>query len=317
MYPGIELRLYRYVAALAEELNFTHAALRLHLSQPTLSAQIRDLEMELGVRLFERTKGGQRVTLTTAGEAFAEEARLTLFHAGRAVETARVANGQHRGLWSLGYSPLIDLRILSKVHRHLSEVHPAAEIRLVSAHSSELANGLMRGRPQAGLVILPVREAGLTCEGFYREALVLALPEPHPLASKAEIEITDLHELPLVTMRGDIEPRFGDDLSRVFRMWRIRPTILHEATTQAEALEFAAEVGAAALTISSAQYPGRAKTVLRGFVDGLLTAETGLAYLGRNGSPILTSLKKFLLEMFQPLAAGRIRHERAEQMNLF
>jgi DNA-binding transcriptional ArsR family regulator len=66
MYPGIELRLYRYVAALAEELNFTHAALRLHLSQPTLSAQIRDLEMELGVRLFERTKGGQRVTLTTA-----------------------------------------------------------------------------------------------------------------------------------------------------------------------------------------------------------------------------------------------------------
>ncbi len=143
------------------------------------------------------------------------------------------------------------------------------------------------------------------------------MPERHALTGKAEIEITDLHDLPLVTMRGDIEPRFGDDLSRVFRMPRISPVILHEATTQAEALEFAAEVGAAALTISSAQYPGRAKTVFRRFVDELLTAATGLAYVGRNGSPILTSLRKFLFETFQPLAAGRIRDERAGQMNLF
>src|ERR1700687_2121369 len=317
MYPGIELRLYSYVSALVEELKFTHAAFRLHLSQPTLSAQIRDLEMELGLRLFERTKGGQHMTLTAAGEAFAEEARLALLHADRAVEGARAANGRHRGPWSLGYSPLIDLRVLSKVRQHLSKTHPSAEVRLVSAHTSEQANGLTRGKLQAGLVILPMRGNGLTSEGLYREALVLALPERHPLTSKAEIEITDLHELPLVMIRSDIEPRFGDDLTRVFRMARIRPRIFHETTTQAEALEFAAEVGAAALTIPSARYPGHTKTVFRSFVDELLTAEIGLAYVGHNGSAILTSLKKFLFDTFHPLAARRSHDDPAGQMNLF
>ena len=115
MYPGVELRLYRYVSVLAEELSFTHAALRLKVSQPTLSAQVRALENDLGVRLFDRDKGSQRMRLTSAGEAFAEEARLTLFHADRAVGSARTAAGQHKGPWSLGYSPLINLQILSKV----------------------------------------------------------------------------------------------------------------------------------------------------------------------------------------------------------
>src|SRR5213592_2882697 len=129
MYPGVELRLYRYVVVLAEELNFTRAAARLHVAQPSLSKQIRELENYLGAQLFERTK--RDVRLTAAGEAFTAEARLTLFHADRAVQGARAAKGQYRGPWSMGYSPLIDLRILSKVRGHLSSTHPAADVRLV------------------------------------------------------------------------------------------------------------------------------------------------------------------------------------------
>jgi DNA-binding transcriptional LysR family regulator len=97
MYPGIELRLYRYVSVLADELNFTQAAMRLNVSQPTLSTQIRDLERELQAKLFERTKGGQQVVLTASGEAFAAQARLTLLHADRAVQEARAAQGQPIG----------------------------------------------------------------------------------------------------------------------------------------------------------------------------------------------------------------------------
>ncbi len=160
----------------------------------------------------------------------------------------------------------------------------------------------------------------MTCEGLYREALVLALPERHPLAAKTDIEISDLHELPVVLIRGDIEPRFGEDLNRIFGVARICPRVFHEATTQAEALELVSEGATAALTMPSAQYPVRDRVVFRRFLDEFLTAETGLAYLGTNHSPILESLRKFLFETFQPLRADGIdgsRDGRARQMKLF
>jgi len=315
MYPGIELRLLRYVAVLAEQLNFTRAAARLHVAQPSLSKQIRELEEYLGLKLFDRTK--REVRLTAAGEAFATEARQAILHAERAVLGARAANGQHKGPWSLGYSPLIDLRILPKVRQHLSVTHPADDVRLVSAHTSEQADRLIRGDLQAGLVILPLNEEGLTCECLHRETLVLALPKYHLLTHKAHIEITDLHELPLVTIRGDIEPRFGEDLRRIFGVTRIRPRIFHRATTQPEALEIVSEGSAAALILSPAQYPVRESIVFRRFVDEFLTAEMGLAYLGETGSPILKTLRKFLFETFQPLDASKFCDCQLTQMKLF
>lgn len=178
----------------------------------------------------------------------------------------------------------------------------------------------MRGTLQAGLVILPVREEGLTCEGLYREPLLLALPEGHALTRKAEIAITDLYELPLVTLRGDIEPRFGEDLNRIFAVARILPRTFHEATTHAEALELVSENGVAALTMPWVQHPARQGIVFRRFVDEFLTAETGLAYLGENGSVIFGSLRNFLFKMFQPLGsngAGGLRNGRTKQMKLF
>jgi len=100
-------------------------------------------------------------------------------------------------------------------------------------------------------------------------------------------------------------------------MARIRPRVFQEVTTEGEALALVAEVGVAALALSSAQYRPRGHIVFRRFVDELLTAEMALAHFGQNGSPILTSLRAFLLETFQPLTAGRFRETRLRQMNLF
>jgi DNA-binding transcriptional LysR family regulator len=315
VFPGVELRLHRYVVAIAEELNFTRAADRVHVAQSALSRQIQHLENDLGFALFERDHRGVR--LTVAGEAFAAESRLALFHAQRAVEAARAARGQHRGPWTLGYSPLIDLRMLARIQQNLSQAHPRTEVRLASAHTSEQADGLIRGRLQAGLVILPLRQHGLTTEGFYRQALLLALPELHPLAKKPAVEVGDLNELPLITIRSDIEPRFGEDLRRIFETAHVRPSILREATTQAEVLELVSEGSIAALTMPSAQHPPRDRVVFRDFVDGFLTAEIGLAHLAESESAILASLRKFLWDTFQPLGRTGFRDGRARQMALF
>jgi len=309
MYPGIELRLYRYVAVLAEELNFTQAALRLHVSQPTLSTQIRDLESEIDAKLFERTRGGQQVCLTASGEAFATQARLALVHADRAIQEARAAYGKHVGTWDLGYSPLIDLRILSKIRHYLSDAHPASDVRFVSGHTAEHMEGLVRGRLQAGLVILPARKYEVTFEGLHRERLILALHKQHPLTRKKHIEVTDLHELPLVKIRGDIEPRFGDSLRRLFSVIRVRPRIFHEATNQAEALEVVSQESVAALTTPAAQHSANDQVVFRKFLDEILIADTGLAYFGAPASPLLRSLRKFLSDTFQPLGSGSFSTE--------
>lgn len=314
MYPGIELRLYRYVSVLAEELNFTQAALRLHVSQPTLSTQIRDLERDLNLKLFERTRGAQQVVLTASGEAFAAQARLALLHADRAVQEARAAHGQHAGTWNLGYSPLIDMRIVYKVRRYLSDAHPAVDLRFVSGHTAEHIDGLMRGRLQAGLVILPPLEDRVTFEGLHRERLILALPKEHPLAAKKQIEITDLHELPLVKIRGDIEPRFGQSLKRLFTLIRVRPRIFQEATNQAEALDLVSQDGIGALTTPAAQHGATDRVVFRKFSDEILIADTGLAYFGEPLSPILKSLRQFLAETFEPLREG---WDGEKQMALF
>ena len=255
--------------------------------------------------------------LTAPGEAFAAEARLALLHADRAVQVARAAHGQHTGTWNLGYSSLIDLRILYKVRRYLSDEHPATDFRLVSGHTAEHVDGLMRGRLQAGLVILPNREHPVTFEGLHRERLILALPKQHALTTKKHIEITDLHELPLVKIRGDIEPRFGESLKRLFALIRVRPRIFHEATNQAEALEVVSQDGVAALTTPAAQGPPTDRIVFRKFLDEILIADTGLAYFGEPVSPILRSLRKFLSETFQPLGGIREHEGRGSQMGLF
>jgi LysR family hca operon transcriptional activator len=317
MYPGIELRLYRYVSVLAEELNFTQAAHRLHVSQPTLSSQIRDLERELDVKLFERTRGGQQVVLTSSGQAFAAQARLALAHADRAIHEARAAHGQHAGIWNIGYSPLIDMRIVSKVRRYLSDAHPAADSRLVSGHASEHVEALTRGRIHAAVVILPVIENRVVFEPLHRERLVLALPKQHPLTVKKHLDVTDLDELPLVKIRGDIEPRFGNSLKRLFSLIRVRPRIVHEATTQSEALQVAAQEGIPAITTPVAQYGSNEHMVFRKFADEILTVETGLAYYGEPVSPLLKSLRAFLTETFQPLAGPFLPDDHGRQMILF
>jgi hypothetical protein len=203
------------------------------------------------------------------------------------------------------------------VRRFLSDAHPALDVRLVSGHTSEHVHGLMQGQLQAGLVILPPTESRVTFESFHTDNLMLALAKTHNLTSKKHIEITDLHHLPLVTMRGDIEPRFGRSLKLLFDLIRVRPQFFHDTTNQTEALEIVAQEGVAALTTPAAQHPTNDRVVFRKFNNEILYLNTGLAYFGEPVSPILKSLREFLSGAFKPLASSWDKEQLAGQIALF
>ena len=132
----IDLRLMRAAVAIAEELNFSRAAVRLHISQPALTKQIQDLEGFLKTKLFDRDH--QRVTLTEAGRAFVAEAQLSLLHHHRAIQAAKAAAKGAEAILNIGHSPYADpllTSIVSSVHLPL---YPNLRLQISSDYSPEL-----------------------------------------------------------------------------------------------------------------------------------------------------------------------------------
>ena len=143
MYPGIELRLLRYVVAVADELHFTRAALRLHVAQPSLSRQMRDLENDLGVELFDRTNC--HVHLTQAGRMFVKEAAKALSRSEPAAHLAKTSSRSKKETVSIGYSPNINLQLLSIIRSIYSSYQPEFGLELVSSHTQGQVKALLEG----------------------------------------------------------------------------------------------------------------------------------------------------------------------------
>ncbi|WP_077001366.1 LysR family transcriptional regulator [Variovorax sp. KK3] len=199
----MELRHLRYFVAVAEELNFTRAALRLHIAQPPLSIQIRALEEELKVRLLERDK--RRVFLTQAGRHFLDRARAILQQVDVAKGEAQSAASGDIGRVALGYtaSSMLSLALpaaLQRFRRAYPQVvltlHEMTSLdQLDAVHGRSLDVGILR-RPD---VAIP---PGIVIEKWYQSPLVAAVPRGHPLAGAA-IHIADLRDEPLLTYPRD------------------------------------------------------------------------------------------------------------------
>ena len=282
MYPGVELRVLRYVIAVAEELHFSRAALRVHVAQPSLSKQIRELECDLGVKLFDRTN--RHVQLTHAGRIFVKEATKALAHAERAVLLARATNSVETDSILVGYTPRINPRVLS-IARNLSlSYKPQLNLTFVSSHTLDQVQALLQGTIHAGLVTLPVRNESLVVKSLVREPLAVVVPESHSLASKRELRTTELRDLPVILRARRLHPASYDHLQKLFRRVGYSPNVVQEVTTEAEALYMVAEgMGIAFMKISAIplECPG---IVYRRFREPSLIEETGIAYRRDNRS---------------------------------
>src|SRR5215470_7289796 len=170
----MELRHIRYFVTVAQELHFGRAAARVHIAQPSLSRQIRDLEAELGLQLFERNR--RRVSLTAAGTTFFEEAQLLLARTADAVTAARAAARGERGRLRIAYIPSVVLGGLPEIIRSFRARLPGVEVQLEEMPPAQQIEALRAGRVDVGFARGPVADAGLATETVFEEPLIAALP---------------------------------------------------------------------------------------------------------------------------------------------
>jgi LysR family hydrogen peroxide-inducible transcriptional activator len=189
----VNLRDLHYLVALAELRHFGRAADACHVSQPTLSTQIRKLEDELGVALVERAP--RQVMLTPAGTDIVERARRVLAEVAQMRETARRTTDPEAGSVRLGMFPTLGPYLLPHVVPTLRTRFPRLELLLVEEKTEALLAMLRAGRLDAAVLALPLHDEGLHCEPLFAEPFVLAVPAGHPLANRRELTLSALaHE---------------------------------------------------------------------------------------------------------------------------
>ncbi len=205
----MELRQLRYFVAVAEELHFRRAATRLHISQPPLSQQIRQLEDEMGCRLLSRTR--RRVELTAAGEAFLRDARALLAELDGAVATARRIDAGQTGRLRINFVGSALLSIVPRIVQRFRAANPSVEIELRERSTVDQLKSVTGGVVDVGLIRPPIAEDhALRVELVLRERTLAALPANHPLAALRRVPLRRLAAEPLVLFPRDQAPGFHD-----------------------------------------------------------------------------------------------------------
>lgn len=188
----------RYAVAVAEARHFGRAAQASFVSQPALSAQVRELEARLGVRLFERSNRG--VLLTEAGVRVIERARRLLRELDDLCDAAAGAADGVAGPLRLGVIPTIAPYLLPGAVRHLTAAHPQLELYLREDRTEALVGQLLAGRLDLLLLALPVHRPGIEELPLYLERFVLAVPLGHPLAQQRGADVAALRGERLVLL---------------------------------------------------------------------------------------------------------------------
>lgn len=228
----MELRHLRYFLAAADGLHFGRAARRLHISQPTVSQQIRELEEELGAELFERR--GRGVRLTPAGELFRTYASRAIEDVA-AGERALDALAKHEvGELRVAYLPSMTAGVVVPAVASVLRRHPGVKVLAYEGVSRRVERLVTEGKADVGLGLLPVRSAGLDTEPLLEGRLALVVPAQHRLAGDASASLRDLEDEPFALLSRSLRARALADA--LFARARISPRLVLEADAVATVL---------------------------------------------------------------------------------
>jgi DNA-binding transcriptional LysR family regulator len=216
----MELRHLRYFLAVAEHLNFGRAAEELHTAQPSLSQQILQLERELGVRLFERTK--RHVALTEEGRLLLPEARALVERVATLSETMRGASATPRGPLQIGSITASTIGVLPRVLPGFQERFPLVRFTVETLPIDEQIRALVERRLDVGILRLPVSDERLASTLIAQESIYVVVRRVHPLASRATIPVRAVGGETLITLRSERSGGFYDRIYAVLRSHAVR-----------------------------------------------------------------------------------------------
>jgi DNA-binding transcriptional LysR family regulator len=237
----MELRHLRYFVAVAEELHFRRAAERLYVAQPAVSEQIRKLEQELGVRLFDRNQ--RSVSLTVAGAALLEEARHVLRHAEAAQEAARSAGDRATMRLRIGHLADSLPTSVARALRQLSGSAPNVRVDLKTGSALRLVEDLRAHRIDAAIVALPAPTNGLRATIVDEQRPVAVLPAGHPSAGESSIDLGRVAPERVVMLPRDVNPPFHDGVVALCHRAGVSPTFVTVGEDRAEHVLLAVAAG--------------------------------------------------------------------------
>ena len=192
----MNIRQLRYFLVVASELHFGRAAQRLNIAQPPLSMQIKQLEKDLGVRLFERTK--RRVNLTPAGEVLQMEGKMILQQLENAREKTRRASRGDIGKLSISFVGSAMCSVLPTWLQQFRQAYPDVELSLQEGTKAEQLESLQRQQTDLGLMRPPIEDSQVSQRLVLKEPLVAVLPSSHTMSGSSEVDITALSQDPFI-----------------------------------------------------------------------------------------------------------------------
>ncbi|MBD1834701.1 LysR family transcriptional regulator [Cyanobacteria bacterium FACHB-472] len=288
----MELRHLRYFIAVAQELNFTRAAERLHIAQPPLSKQIHDLEVELGVQLFDRTK--RPLQLTVAGVIFLEEAMSAIAQVENAVKMAQRASRGEIGRLVIGFTSSMANSFLPDILRVYRDRFPKVELVWRELATSHQLQALRDRQLDVGFFHLTswmLQAADLCLMTIWHESLIVALPATHPLANQPQISLKALAQEVFILPSRQFSPVLSEQLEHLCQQSDISPVVIQEGTMMLTILGLVAGGVGIALLPANAQNLQRKGVVYKNITESTSTIPMAAVWRRDDAS---ATLREFL-----------------------
>jgi DNA-binding transcriptional LysR family regulator len=291
----VELRQIRSFLSIAETLHFGRTAELIHISQPALSLQIRALEEEVGVRLFERNR--RKTTLTAAGFAFRDDAAAALSQLEQAIRRARLAANGKLGLLRIGFISTAGREIVPDIVRQFRELNPEVEFSLRNILTAEQVQMLETGSLDIGFLRLPIGgHSALDVVTVHREPFVLVVPSSHKLAKRKRVRLREVVGQDFVMYERAYAPGFHDLILGILRDARIVPNVSQTAGEIPTLISLVdSHMGITILPASAVKH-SVASVIACEILDQIPLSEIGIAVSKRFRAAVVDNFRSFALK---------------------